>query len=132
MSKNYMEEISKMFGVELGEEFDVEYCNLNPYRFTEDGLLDCKSNPNSGVLEVLLIGKAKIIKKPWKPKEGEEYYYIVYGVVYSTIFHNTTEDNLMRLRMGNFFRTREEAESNKERWLEYIKREPDFSWRLDG
>ena len=102
MIKNYMADVAKMLGVELGEEFDVEYCNWNPYRFTEDGLLDCKSNPNSGVLEVLLIGKAKIIKKPWKPKSGERYYLLsANGEVFDAIFYGDSFD-VAKLRFGNF------------------------------
>lgn len=132
MSKNYMADVAKMLGVELGEEFRIEGFSCNPYRFTEDGLTDNSGfSPNSS-LGVLLLGKAKIIKKLWTPKDGDEYYYIdVFGRVIKTSYVRNDNSDCMKLRTGNFFRTQEEAEENIEKWLEYIKQEPDFSWRIN-
>ena len=84
MSKNLIPEIAKMLGVELGEEFKVVHkvvyktgfeiiCN-----FTKEGLFVHKAG-DSGKYETELLadiicGKAEIVKLPWKPKKGEDYY----------------------------------------------------------
>lgn len=137
MIKNYMADVAKMLGVELGEEFnlvdkDGTPSAYNPFRIEVGGFMDCTGEDDAGFLEALLTGYFEIVKKPWKPKDGEEYFYIVYGVVYSTVFHNNIEDNLMRLRMGNCFKTKEEAKANVDKWIKYINQEPDLSWRVDG
>lgn len=44
-------------------------------------------------------------------------------------FYSDGDYDLMRLRLGNYFKTAKEAEANKARWLEYIKQEPDLSWK---
>lgn len=52
MAKNYMQDVARMLGVELGEEFKLDGRETK-YKFTENG----------------------IIKLPWQPKEGDIYYY---------------------------------------------------------
>lgn len=79
MRKNFIPEITKMLGVELGEEFKVVYktrfeiiCN-----FTMAGLFVHKGDSGKYEKELLadiICGKAEIVKMPWKPKKGEEYY----------------------------------------------------------
>ena len=133
MNNNYMEQVAHMLGVELNEKFDIENCSWNPCKLTEDGLLDYLDNSISTVLEMLLTGRAKLIKKPWVPRnDGDVYYYInVMGEVFKTSFSRYNNQESMRVRMGNCFRTKEEAEKSIEKWLEYIKQEPDFSWRVN-
>ena len=38
MAKNYMQEVARMLGVELGEKFNVSSCGQTLYMLTEDGL----------------------------------------------------------------------------------------------
>lgn len=76
-TKTYMEDVAKMLGLELYEEFKIENENKEYlYGFTENGLLvkiredwvpSCK-------LEDLIVGRCKIIKLPWIPKVGKLYY----------------------------------------------------------
>lgn len=77
MAKNYMADIAKMLGVELGEEFKITE-DTYVYRLTEDGLkykneYDNWCYDNTGFLN-LLDGTIEIIKLPWKPKKGDKYY----------------------------------------------------------
>lgn len=82
MSKNLIPEIAKMLGVKLGEEFKIDGNDSTLYRLEKSGLrargINCEgkySDTVSGlVLEILLTGDIKIVKLPWKPKKGEDYY----------------------------------------------------------
>ncbi len=38
MTNNRMKDIAKMFGVELGEPFDIIHSQFNPHHFDDDGL----------------------------------------------------------------------------------------------
>lgn len=81
MAKNLIPQIAQMLGLQLGEEFKVKGDNELIYRLTNDGL---KLTHDSGIeladvsakvaFAALLNGKDEIIKLPWKPKAGEQYY----------------------------------------------------------
>lgn len=81
MSKNLIPEIAKMLGVELGEEFKVKGDDETTYTLTDDGL-KTTYNGGIGIAEIssdaafaaLVMGKDEIVKLPWKPKAGEQYY----------------------------------------------------------
>lgn len=81
MSKNLIPQIAQMLGVEIGEKFKITGYNEPTYRFDADGLkasFDNFSKKEEGLanasLGSLLAGKLEIIKLPWKPNVGEEYY----------------------------------------------------------
>lgn len=72
---NYMENVAKMLGVELEEEFKIS-CVNGTYKFTTDGL-KFKVREEwivASFMSDLLTGKHTIIKLPWQPKKGEKYY----------------------------------------------------------
>ena len=80
MAKNYMQEVARMLGVELGEEFKIkETLTKSVYKLTTSGLLGkCGDNDwkhENFAMIALLIGEYHIIKLPWQPKKGEKYYY---------------------------------------------------------
>lgn len=79
MAKNYIQDVAKMLDVELGEEFNVSGCGQTLYKLTEDGLscLVCDKWEQQAdfAFMSLIKGKYKIIKLPWQPKGGDEYYY---------------------------------------------------------
>ena len=118
MSKNYMEEIARMLGVELGEEFDIEG-RWNPYKITESGLIDRFGGNEPDILLYLLSGIEEITKKekPWMPKDGENVFYVNIndnGAIWKDVF---TADDLycvVDLALGWVFKTHEEAEAHKE------------------
>lgn len=135
MSKTYMNEVASLLGVELEEEVRivnkdcVELCNM-PCRITVNGLIDKKGEPRFHALSKLLEGEYKIVKMPWKPHDSDKFFYI-------TMSDDIVEKEYVKIipydctliRMGNYFKTKEEAESHKEKWLKYFWQEPDLSWR---
>lgn len=78
MAKNYMQDVAKMLGVELEEEFNIEERGKTLYRLTEKGLscltiLSGWEKQEDYTLAALLYGKLEIKKLPWEPKNGEVY-----------------------------------------------------------
>lgn len=119
MSKNYMEEVARMLGVELGEEFDLEGHMWNPYKITETGLIDCSGSNEWEFFSYLLSGWEEIIKKekPWMPKDGENVFYVNIndnGAVWEDTFTADDLYSVVDLALGWVFKTREEAEAHKE------------------
>lgn len=127
---NYYKQVAKMLGVELNEEFDINYMNGYRYQLTEDGLMfKDKSRTtwlvySSPILSKLLRGDYSIVKLPWKPKNGEHYY--VYSTYHKTVIETkwlgVTED-LLYWNIGNCFRTREEASKKGKEIMEKIEKE---------
>ena len=129
---NYYKQIAEMLGVELDEEFKLKpSCLEKPwnclYRFSKDGLENKYSDLSwgkceKGAIDEIFIGKNEVIKIPWKPKCGDEFYY--YGVqgAIKKIWMGTTFD-FYRWKSGNCFRTREEAETKGKEIFEQIKNE---------
>ena len=84
MAKNLIPEICKMLGVELGEEFKIKGYEEWFYKFDNDRVLMFKHNDDVKMpvapvsvyvaFLALLRGECEIIKLPWKPKKGEDYY----------------------------------------------------------
>ena len=84
MAKNLIPEIAKMLGVELGEEFKIKGYEEWFYKFDDDRVLMFKHNDDVKMpvapvsvyvaFLALLRGECEIIKLPWKPKAGDEYY----------------------------------------------------------
>lgn len=123
---NHMAEVAKMLGVELGEEFEVEEYSSRKYRITANGFEKYEDGEwlgnhavDSFIFEKLLAGKYTIKRKPWKPKEDEEYWLVNQrGNVISLAWI----DNLLCItnyKIGNCYRTREEAEANRDKWAKF-------------
>lgn len=77
MAKNYMADVAKMLGVELGEEFKIDGSNLI-YKFLENGLYFRSIEgwlPAKYQFLDLIKGELEIVRLPWQPKKGDEYYY---------------------------------------------------------
>ena len=136
--ENKMVELAKLFDLELYEVFDIEGYTT-PFRFTENGFehLDNVQNKwyKTGVtsLESLITGKEKIVRKPFRPKDRENYYYVAWVFdskwkLFATGTYFTcgsAYDNLNR-DSGNCFRTPEEAENAK---YEVFKRLTGMDWK---
>lgn len=83
MSKNLIPEIAKLLGVEVGEEFKVKGDDDElTYIFTDDdglkitfaGGIEISQISINSAFVALVMGKDEIVKLPWKPKKGEDYY----------------------------------------------------------
>lgn len=120
---NYMPEVAKMLGVELGEEFEINEYHGSTFIFTDSGLsMSCKHDCEDFApiaLLFLLNGKFTIKRKPWKPKEGESYYIVeTNGSIGVEEWWAETID-MNYYKIGNCYRTSEEAEANHEKWIAF-------------
>lgn len=113
MAKNYMADVAKILGVELGEEFKIS-CVNGTYKFTTDGL-KFKVREEwivASFMSDLLTGKHKIIKLPWQPKNGDRYYFPGDGftITSHSIWCGLTLEYALK-EAGMIFRTAEECEA---------------------
>ena len=123
---NYMEEVAKLLGVELNEEFELVFapnsaCHAT-VKLTIDGAKVVNTNVydvfnfKSNLLEHLIKGTYGIERKPWKPKFNEKYYSIgVDGSVEDGTWLNDFLDYTL-YKIGNCYRTPEEARENIVKW----------------
>lgn len=119
---NYMAEVAKMLGVELGEEFESRGYT---YKLTEDGLV-CSEYPHyyeedyANMLRMFLTGEYSIKRKHWKPNDKERYWYVdKQGRIGYAYFdcNSCTPHCTNYYKLGNCYRTREEAEANRDKWV---------------
>ena len=135
---NNWEKFAEILGLELEQEFvlinvDGNRKNEYIYKITEDGLLYKMptqyvnwSNSSSGTIVKLLNGNCKALAKPWKPKNGETYWY--YRIKREEAFLTTwcyDGLDLCRWKTGNCFKTREEAEAKGKEIMKKIQKEYD-------
>lgn len=119
MSKNLINEITKMLGVEIGEEFKIRGDDRTCF-IDLDGLhLDyhVADDEDNAMLRDLLCGEVEIIKIPWKPKEGQTVYSF-YSVgldgvlkVVDFIWVNDIITFQALVKAGWVYKTRAEAEA---------------------
>ena len=128
---NHMAEVAKMLGVELGEEFEIEFpapstisttavFKENEFRIVKTDAYIMTPYWNYSVLHSLLVGNLIIKRKPWKPKCGEEYWYVTIldREIGLDIWRDTLRD-ITLYKLGNCYRTREEAEANRDKWVKF-------------
>lgn len=114
MGKNHMNEVAALLGVELDEEFIIE--DYGTYVLTWKGLVRKDGIVQGLILTFLLTGELKIRRKPWKPIKDETYYYVTEeGLTWEEDWVDDDVD-LMRYKLGNCYRTKEEAEANVNKW----------------
>ena len=121
---NYIPSVAQMLGVEVNEEFKVKNSAGSVYgyvfRFTQDDL-QCQDIYGkwypSAMLNDLIQGKGEIVKMPYKPSDGQDYWFVVWGEEEGL----TTDEreflgsvgNHEDVFCGNCFRTETEAEAHK-------------------
>ena len=132
---NYYKQFAEMLGLELEQEFiltdaDGKRKDVYTYKITEDGVL-YKSptfvnwSVNSlGTVGKLLNGDVKAVPKPWKPKYGEQYwsYSVKRSKACCGMFGEYVKDYAC-WKLGNCFKTSEEAQSKGKEIMEQIKEE---------
>ena len=117
MNKNHMEEVAKLLGVELEEEFHIKGAPIEwIYELSDDGLIMYNEGQCHGtlphLLTGLLTGKNEIVKLPWKPtNKGETYYMpaIDDESGYYTVDWLNDDSDKLRYHRGLVCRTKEEA-----------------------
>lgn len=123
MAKNYMADVARMLGVELGEQFRLrrivnQKCLEDTYVFNENGFWGktkgCKRcyNVQSTVWQFLLTGDYELVKLPWQPKKGDEYFKPGWNFANAVIeiWENTAFDFALK-EAGMIFKTKEECEA---------------------
>lgn len=128
---NHMAEVAKMLGVELGEEFEIEFpapstisttavFKENEFRIVKTDAYIMTPYWNYSVLHSLLVGILTIKRKPWKPKCGEAYWYVTIldGEIDFGIWRDTLRD-ITLYKLGNYYRTYDEAEANRDKWVKF-------------
>lgn len=128
---NYMAEVAKMLGVELGEEFEIEFpapstifttavFKENEFRIVKTDAYITTPYWNYSVLHSLLVGALTIKRKPWKPKCGEAYWCVTIldGEIDFDIWRDTLRD-ITLYKLGNCYRTYDEAEANRDKWVKF-------------
>lgn len=132
---NYWKQFAEMLGLELEQEFvltdvDGKRKDIFTYKITEDGIFYKLKISNdwfkTELVDELLNGCIKAVPKPWKPKKGETYWYysslIHFGVINSYVWNDDLTD-LLFWKVGNCFKTDEEAETKGKEIMEQIKKE---------
>lgn len=132
---NYYKQFAEMLGLELEQEFvlidaDGNRKNKYTYKFTEDGVVYKSptftnwSINSLGTIGSLLNGDVKAVPKPWKPKEDEKYW------CYSGMFDRgsrctwlNSSTDLMLWKVGNCFKTKEEAEAKGGEIIEALRKD---------
>lgn len=132
---NYWKQFAEMLGLELEQEFslvrpDGKQENENTYKIIEDGIYYKSERhsawwaPSAEILEFLLMGDIKAVPKPWKPKEGKEYWY--YSEAWKQGISTKWESGIQDLffwKAGNCFRAKEEADAKGKEIIEQIRKE---------
>ncbi|MBV1685555.1 hypothetical protein KR505_19340 [Eubacterium callanderi] len=118
MGKNYMPEIARMLGVEIGEEFDILYkdgtaMEDGPLKFTNETILDCDGDDlQCWRLCCLLTGDYTIQRRQWRPKEGRLFWFVLSdGSTNWGIFRKNNANDLALLNMGNCSPSEEAAKA---------------------
>ena len=131
---NYMAEVAKLFEVELGEPFkvtdDTNGYYHRYYQFTDKkGLETSVDGVNwetaaAVTLRGILMGDIRIVKLPWKPREGEKYYVPRIAIRpydrHCYYYWDNSGVDIKRYDMGIVCKTPEEAIALTEKMLEAI------------
>lgn len=79
--------------------------------------------------EIMFSDRMRIVKEPWKPKEGMNYYCIdCYGNINEGCFDSNNSIDVSRYITGNCFRTGTEAKKHRDDVLKILNGEPLVKW----
>ena len=132
---NYWKKFAELLWLELNESFRLVKPNREKlynvlYKITEDGLYykvgktDGWYDEPSVTLDYILNGDYSVVKLPRKPKKGDEYWY--YSKCWKQAIFGTWEGGLFELclwKVGNCFRTEDEAKNKGKEIMEQIQKE---------
>lgn len=133
MEKTDMELLMEKWGVELDEEFKIEWTkDMYSFRNIYDHLSLYKTDGNDYdedlvMLKYILNGQMKIIKKPWRPKINELYSYIdSYGIVAHRFYTQNNIGDKLNMLVGNMYKTDSIAEKYVPYWKRVYADMPEF------
>lgn len=127
---NKMMKVAKLLGVELEEEFEIMGAPVGcVYKLSEKGVALYHKEENwwemlPHMLTLLLTGECKIVKLPWKPECGEQYYvpYVDSTAMFTTWVWRDDELDLDRLRRKLVFSTPDEAAALAKKMLKLAEK----------
>lgn len=129
----YWKQFAEMLGLELEQEFvltdvDGKRKDIFTYKITEYGIFYKSKISNdwfkTELVDELLNGCIKPVAKPWKPKKGGKYWYYAkaFGQIVYKIWIDENYD-LLLWKVGNCFKTEEEAATKGKEIMEQIQKE---------
>ena len=126
---NYMKQIATdILGLywndEKNESEVFKIINIEgKYKITQNGCVKDMRGLTKDIyfLKYLLNGDFEIEKIPWKPKEGERYYFVNENEDIDSYKNDYALLDACLIKCGWAFRTEEEAEANKERVLKEMQ-----------
>ena len=124
MGKNYMPEVAKILGVEIGEEFEIiinemKMLTHGPYKITDNAIVDYVGCKTKDLLYGLLTGEYTLQKRPWRPKVGDAFFYVLTnGEIQKYVFEIDNIHTLMLFSFDNCFPTEEAARAAVPEMLE--------------
>lgn len=132
---NYYKQFAEMLGLELEQEFrlvnpDGTKVDNDLYKIREYGIFYKKrkdgvwlSEPST-TLSSLLQGLCKVVPKPWKPNYGDAYWRYQPQVGNASLSAWLDDGvDFCRWKVGNCFRTKEEAETKGKEIMDQIQKE---------
>ena len=128
---NYMEQVAKMLGVELGEEFEIVFphnlnCHATALINSEKLYITNHNVANQDLWQLnaltnLLNGNYTIKRKPWKPIYRNLYWSIQpNGDVMGYSWLGEWID-IYHYKIGNCYPTEEDALNNRDKWLAFYE-----------
>ena len=117
---NLIPEALKLIGLEVDEEFKIKndcstyYISETGHYYEKPQALDRFSYGGYNLLRRLLAHEVEIEKLPFKPKCNERYYNVA-SVSISCMYWCDSMLDYSFYKLGNCFRTKEEAEANADR-----------------
>lgn len=127
---NLIPVIREALGLQENEEFslknDRNVVLPDKFRFTDRTLQIKEGNwwfeSHSMMLQLLFKGECKVVKLRFKPKEGEDYYFVdlVSGDVYKTIYRQANKSDRVKVNSGNCYKTAEKAAKHVDEWMEKL------------
>lgn len=126
MKKNIWEIIANQYGIPLEREFTIDELAQSPvYKFTKNGIVrvGCSLPTSPDISLHILSGEVSITPKPWKPQEGDRYYFPCPASIekwdYST--WSEREVDYYRLNHGFACKTMERAVAISQEMLKDIR-----------
>lgn len=125
---NYMSQVAKMLGVELGEKFEINendnwICSFTENKFEVANKTKVYVNASLGehVLAELIGGLYTIKRKPWKPKFGDCYYFINDDGLVTWDTWAGYYDEILLYKLGNCYKTKEAAHKDSIKWQAFYE-----------
>ena len=114
---NHMAEVENILEINMNEEFGC-YSNDFVYCLTNNGLI-CNGVSDSSSLAMFLNGELIIKRKPCKPSYKNKFWVVKCNGTCDYRYSDETIDMINLYKLGNCYRTREEAEANRDKWVKF-------------